>query len=134
MNRRKFLMRAGSLTAALVVSGAAVQVFLRDEFRDAYHSVRRKLDPEYPVNRAVAELRRHFSYLEFDLIVAERYVREFFENRGVSWETDLKDFHTRFLLSTDFFPRADERRKLEYLGFYDRERWCTNRLASFVQS
>jgi hypothetical protein len=132
MDRRQFLTRAGSAIGALVVAGGAARLLVWDQLRDAYHDLGRKLDPEYDLHRAIADIRSHFRYLDFDQTIAEEYVREYFEKRGPVWEREHRDFHTRFLLSTDFFPEADESRKLEYTGYYDPSAWCANPFARKV--
>lgn len=72
-------------------------------------------DPE----RLVAELRRHFHYLELDDASLARYARDYLRHLP---PPDLAgpDLYTRFLLSNDFFQNgADESRTLRYLALYN---------------
>lgn len=129
MDRRSFLRRWGIGVAGLAAAGVAIRVFAYEELRDGYHWVGRQLDPDYEVKRAVAALRRHFPYLNFENSVAESYARDFFDRYTHEWEEQKKEFHLRFLLSADFFPGAEESNPLSYVGLYDPLSWCSNPFA-----
>jgi hypothetical protein len=114
-SRRKLLVWTAALGAGLAAGAFALFPVVRVNARSwASRLARSGSTPK-------AKLLRHFSYLKISDDVAERYVADYRAHvRDVGRLSELgDDFHTRFLLSTDFFQHgADESRPLEYVAIY----------------
>jgi len=122
LDRRHFLQWVWLGPTALVLgANSACRRSEPESASSAAPSRERGPDSEISRNpaRLVAELRRHFHYLEFEETSLARYVRDYLRYLA---PPDLAgtDLYTRFLLSNDFFQNgADESRAMHYVAFYD---------------
>jgi hypothetical protein len=122
-SRRRFLLLTA--TGAAAASGTAgvfawVTRGSHGATAKVEHLYRRALSAIYeeqPLAQAVA---RHFDYLHLEPGAPERFARDHEAWRAAGGRPEPIDWaFTRFLLSTDFFPRGDVARPVRYLRFYD---------------
>ena len=129
ITRRNFL-RTAAITGVPLIAGA---VFWRDSAEWVLSRSRARLSAI--VHGPAEQLRAHFDYLDLD----PEGVAKFFDDcqrhgRGASrWFPLHSDLYMRYLLSTDFFQhRADESRRIQYIGLFDPAVTpCNNPLATF---
>lgn len=76
-----------------------------------------------PSAALLAELMRHFDYLQFADEAPERYARLYVARYGVpdlGRERTRAQIHLQFLSSTDFFQHgADQKRAVRFVALYD---------------
>lgn len=123
ITRRRFLLGAALAGAALVMMGWPKD---RGRLLSYLSAATNRIWPP------AARLRYHFSYLTFEPGAIEQYVRDVEQHVGpinIAW----REFHTRLLLSTDFFLNdEDETRVIRYVTFYDPSlTLCSNPFARF---
>jgi hypothetical protein len=117
LDRRGFLRGCllCGLSAALAACGREAESPATGPVAPDAREPRARDDP----GELAAELRRGLPYLEIEAGSAERYCRDYLRHVGPP-QTGARDFHSRFLLSSDFFANgADDGRSVRYVALYD---------------
>ena len=118
--RRRFLWLTGA-GAAVAAGAAGMSYWVRDRGEQSAVEDDEPVEPLSETGeRLAAELHRRLPMLQLPEATVARWVNRHEAARG-PWRRDKvrnKELQT-FLLSTDFFPAADESKPLKFVTYYD---------------